>query len=105
MLFMRPLKPQQPCVRRGAWCFINAACHWISTTLRGQDSYPVNQTLGLCDSQPRSVFPALQSLPVGTSTIASKGLVRNHSDMVWCEAFVTWKAWSKYRLQLWLLKN
>lgn len=65
----------------------------------------MNQTLGLCDSRPHSVSPALQSLPVGTGTIASKGLVRNHSDMVWCEAFVTWRARSKCRLQLWLLKN
>ena len=65
----------------------------------------MNQSLGLCDSQPRSVSPALQSLPVGTSTIASEGLVRNQGDMICCEAFVTWRAWSKCRLQLWLLKN
>lgn len=41
VLFMSPLKPQQLHVAgRGAWCFINAACHWISVTLQGSGLGP-----------------------------------------------------------------
>lgn len=87
VLFMSPLKPPQPCGRPCAWCFVNVPRHLIRTTIRSGNCYSVVPSL--------TFLPLYYGLQVGISILPSHGLMRNQRDIIWWEAFVTWRALNK----------
>lgn len=85
VLFMSLSKPQQPCVRRSAWCFVNAPCPLIPTAL-GVKLLPSESEPGSLGLHSRPPFSVLHA-SVDRHRPASQGWVRSHRDIVGWEAF------------------